>query len=115
MAALSRLRVLVLLVLVAAGLWIVFLLTRGDQVRLDCYGDPLPEGAIARIGSTRLRHCWAVSSLAFLHDGRTLAAGDDEIVRLWDSASGKEIRHFNAEVGQIRVMAVSPDGKHLAV
>jgi len=82
---------------------------------LDRYGDPLPEGAIARLGTIRLRHFWGASSPVLSRDGRVLMAGDQDILRFWDTTSGKEIRHFDAKIGQIRVMKTSPDGKHLAV
>jgi WD40 repeat protein len=83
--------------------------------RLDRYGDPLPEGAVARLGTTRFRHFWGPSCAALSPDGRVLVAGDEEVLRFWDTASGKEIRHFNAGVGQLRTMVVSPDGAYLAV
>src|SRR5262249_549603 len=55
----------------------------------------LPDGAVARMGSTRLRHGDAVSFAAYTPDGKALVtAGRDQMVRLWDLATGKEIRRF---------------------
>jgi WD40 repeat protein len=56
---------------------------------------PLPDGAVARMGSTRLRHGDAVSFAAYTPDGKSLVtAGRDQMVRLWDLATGQEIRRF---------------------
>lgn len=37
---------------------------------LDRYGDPLPEGAVARVGSVRLRHA-QLKAFTLVPDGRT--------------------------------------------
>jgi RNA polymerase sigma factor (sigma-70 family) len=56
----------------------------------------LPRGAIARMGTTRLRHGDAVFFAACTPDGKRLVtAGRDKTVRLWDLATGKEIRRFD--------------------
>jgi WD40 repeat protein/beta-lactamase regulating signal transducer with metallopeptidase domain len=61
----------------------------------DLYGDPLPAGALARLGTTRLRHGGDVTFVAFGRDGKTLlTAGQDNTLRVWDLASGREIRRF---------------------
>src|SRR5262249_28091733 len=41
------------------------------QPRADLHGDPLPEGAVARMGSTRFRHA-GLSNFAFLNGGKTI-------------------------------------------
>jgi len=56
---------------------------------VDLYGDPLPEGAIARMGSMRLRHGSGIFQAAFRNDGKVLmSAGGDGLVRFWDAATG---------------------------
>ena len=56
----------------------------------------LPSGVVARMGSTQLRHGDVVSFAAYMPDGRELVtAGRDKTVRLWDLATGKEIRRFD--------------------
>jgi RNA polymerase sigma factor (sigma-70 family) len=56
---------------------------------VDAAGDPLPEGAVDRLGSARLRHADAIVRAAFSPDGHTLLAGDrGGNVVAWDLASG---------------------------
>src|SRR5262245_31658506 len=65
----------------------------GEAVRTDAHGDPLPAGAVARLGSLKFVN----PSGTFATDGRTLALpGADGVVRLVDAATGRErlrIRH----------------------
>jgi WD40 repeat protein len=82
--------------------------------RTDACGDPLPEGAIARLGTVRLRPGAAVSSVAFSPDGKILASADwSRRIHLWDVASGKELRQIAEDQVGGRV-AFTPDGKTLA-
>ncbi len=61
----------------------------------DLHGDPLPAGALARLGTTRWRHGANITFVAFGPEGKTLiTAGEDHTVRLWDLATGQEIRRF---------------------
>src|SRR5262249_10680049 len=62
--------------------------------RLDFYGDPLPEGAIARLGTLRWRSDLGTYHLRYAPDGKTLATASRSRVVLWDVSSGKPIRKF---------------------
>src|SRR5262249_13616764 len=56
----------------------------------------LPAGAVARLGTVRFRHGDKVTFAAFGPEGKTLiTAGDDQTIRLWDVATGKELRRFD--------------------
>jgi RNA polymerase sigma factor (sigma-70 family) len=60
-------------------------------VRTDIYGDPLPPGVLARMGTVRLRH--ASTHLVFAPDGKAfLTCGTDGTLRHWDVATGKPLR-----------------------
>jgi WD40 repeat protein len=102
----------------------------------DLYGDPLPPGAVARLGTVRFRY--AATSVAYSPDGKILAAGGaDNRIRLLDAATGKEIRRLaghqartfspprnpkspldllvgSVGKGNVTSLAFSPDGKTLA-
>ena len=94
----------------------------------DYHGDPLPVGAIARLGSLRKRLDGGIHHAAFSVDKRTIAVAGSVVVKMegnnietknvlqfWDAGSGKNVRDFDvdgkAHIGNI---AFTPDGKTLA-
>lgn len=79
-------------------------------VRRDKYGDPLPVGAVARLGTVRLRDPDELKALAFSADGGRVASASARRVRVWDAATGGEL--FSAEGRE--PLAFSPDGRLLA-
>lgn len=87
--------------------------------RTDRYGDPLPEGAIARLGTIRFRSGAQVFSVAYSPDGRLLAtSGYDGTVCVWRTADGKEVFRIltpRTAVHGAPDIEFSPDGKLLGV
>jgi RNA polymerase sigma factor (sigma-70 family) len=87
----------------------------GRKPKVDLYGDLLPAGAVARIGTVRFRHGGQIEKIALAPDGRTLAAASrDQTVRLWNMTTGQEIRRLPNHEGSVRFVAYSPDGTRLA-
>lgn len=81
----------------------------------DRYGDPLPPGAMARLGTVRMRHGGGVCCTAFSPDGRILASGgEDQAIRLWDVATGKPMRALMGHQHQVNSLAFAPTGNTLA-
>jgi RNA polymerase sigma factor (sigma-70 family) len=87
----------------------------------------LPEGAVARMGGTQLRHGDRIHFVTFTPDGKNLVtAGADQTVRLWNAADGHERRRFDMPEtakdlatplrlqGGLFLTTLSPDGKLLA-
>lgn len=71
----------------------------GDNV--DLYGDDLPEGARARIGSTRFRHESGIDHLLFSPDGKILAVaggGSRSVTSLFDTTTGRRLGRLTGEV-----------------
>jgi WD40 repeat protein len=88
----------------------------------DFLGDSLPAGAVARLGTTRLRHK-STTSLRFSADNKELAttgiAWDSHgktvsAIRWWDAATGRLLRELQFP-GQVFNWAALPDGKRLAL
>ncbi len=57
-------------------------------------------------------HTSFVGALAFTPDGSRLASGSGDGVRLWDVATGREVRKFTSYL--VVAIAFSPDGRLLA-
>jgi len=66
-------------------------------------------------------HTASINDVAFTPDGRYLvSASDDKTIRVWDWKTGKTVRFLRGSMakgdeGKIYAMALSPDGKWLAV
>src|SRR5688572_2264970 len=81
----------------------------------DLPRDPLPPGAVASLGTTRLRHKHYVVSLAFSPDGKALASGGyDFMANVWDTATGLPRFALPRQGTYVYSVAYSPDGKVLA-
>jgi RNA polymerase sigma factor (sigma-70 family) len=82
------------------------------MVATDRLGDPLPDGAIARLGTVRFNHGDGLNALYFAADGKTIVSEGNGFVRLWEVRTGKEIGHFAAAKPAFDLRsALSPDGK----
>jgi WD40 repeat protein len=80
----------------------------------DRYGDPLPQGALRRLGTIRFNHplTWCI---AFSGDGRFLASGGgDKRIRLHDLDTGKQRAVLRGHTDVVRCLALSADGGWLA-
>ncbi len=85
----------------------------GAEIRLYPVGPdgkPAPRPAHLLAGHTDLVH-----ALDFSPDGKTLAScGYDKLIKLWDVASGKEVRTLKEHSDSVYAVAFGPDGKLLA-
>jgi WD40 repeat protein len=84
--------------------------------RLDVLGDPLPPGAVARLGTTRLRHIvgghGGAACLAFSPDSKVLITGDYPGYCAWDVATGRKLPWLSDTVPACAAQ-FSADGKAL--
>jgi RNA polymerase sigma factor (sigma-70 family) len=83
----------------------------------DAFGDPLPPGALVRMGTVRLRQ--PAQQVAFTPDGKALiSTGADHRIRTWDVGTGK-YRHGQRIEGtqdfDLSATTLAPDGKALLV
>lgn len=87
-----------------------------EQPTTDFYGDPLPPGAVARLGTSRWRPGNTVTRLAFSPDNKLVASGgwNDHFV-LWDAATGKVIQRYAPRHARLQAFAFQPNGRSLAI
>src|SRR5262245_59700925 len=92
--------------------------------RVDRAGDPLPDGALLRLGTTRWRAGAAIVLAGYLDEHTILTATQDHLVEVWDR-TGRAVRSFDVGGSTPRSertsslltfsqVALSADGKRLA-
>src|SRR5262245_54085364 len=89
-------------------------IAHGGKSKTDLNGAPLPEGALARLGTLRWRAGGEVQTISFTPDGKTIAAVTNRGLCLFDVATGKLTQHLHPPDTGFRDMAYSPDGTRLA-
>ncbi|MDB5310797.1 MAG: hypothetical protein JWO38_4999 [Gemmataceae bacterium] len=84
------------------------------RAQTDAFGEPLPDGAVLRLGSVLFRHA-GVRDFVLLPDGKSvLSSGSDHQLRTWDLATGRETRKV-PEPGNVPwLSSLSPDGRYAA-
>jgi len=89
------------------------LLDDGALVGLDTSGAALPDST--SVSAVRRSAASGCLSIALSADGGLAATGHtDGIIRLWETASGRELRQFTGHQDYVRSVAFSPDGSRLA-
>jgi WD40 repeat protein len=87
--------------------------------RLDLHGDPLPEGAMARLGTVRFQASEHVVAVALSPDGSTLATASRDSkspgtrVDFMDTATGKSLGKLDLADSVDTQMQFTADGKGL--
>jgi len=90
---------------------------QAKKVQVDRWGDPLPPGAIARLGTVRFRTGggYGFSELGFLADNKTVVSvTGGPSVEFWEAATGKLLREIRTDYIYIHSFALSPDSKYFA-
>jgi WD40 repeat protein len=82
------------------------------KVRTDRHGDPLPPGAIARLGTMRFQNEEDVKMLVHSPDGRWIASSVGYgTIRLWEAASGKEYLTLKEDSLELKDLIFVPAGE----
>jgi WD40 repeat protein len=90
------------------------------QRRTDLYGDPLPPGAVARMGTSRLWMPDPGCPITFAPDGKTLVSLVSGTAVAWEADTGRLIRRLfppdkhGPERFEVWEFGFSPDGKSFA-
>jgi WD40 repeat protein len=81
--------------------------------RVDVYGDPLPAGAIARLGSRRFRYGFLLPN-ALSADGSTLLSASGLSIHVWECRTGKLLLQLWGEsLLDFGSPFLSPDGRQV--
>jgi WD40 repeat protein len=84
--------------------------------RLDRHGDPLPKGALQRLGTLRYRQSTPIVAFAFAPDGKTYATANhvtpEFAVNLWSTTTGRLLLRCDVLHGRRPALAFTADDKN---
>jgi WD40 repeat protein len=86
---------------------------------MDRYGDPLPPGALTRLGTVHYR--FSTAGQAFLPDGKTIVSAEQgNAIVFWDARTGRRLRdidtgRFSIGMSMGRSVAYARDTRRMAV
>lgn len=93
-----------------------------EKIRKDIHGDPLPEGALARLGTIKLRPGDVIQNLAFSPDGKQIAcwtgrlySAEANALAIYEVATGNELRWTAAHDARCHALMWLRDGRGLAL
>jgi hypothetical protein len=55
----------------------------------------------------------SIYQVAFTSDSKHILSSGDNVIHVWDAATGKEVRRFEGHGDLVQAMAISPDGRRL--
>jgi WD40 repeat protein len=88
--------------------------TQKEPAKVDCFGDPLPPGVVARLGTVRFRHGGYWQDAVVSPDGKTLAVMTNwQTLYLWNAADGKLRKKIEADSPLFRAVAFTADGSEM--
>jgi RNA polymerase sigma factor (sigma-70 family) len=79
----------------------------------DVHGDPLPDSAVARLGTIRFTHGQGLRHLFFSPDGKTIYSEGGGWLRVWDAATGVERGQIVSTDHSLEQLVLTPDGERI--
>ena len=91
------------------------ILQRLDEIERQLNLPPKINSSVSPLDKTLTGHsCW-VQSVVYSPDGRYLASGGgDNTIKIWEIATGKELRNLTGHSGLLESLVYSLDGRYLA-
>ncbi|MBW3597035.1 MAG: WD40 repeat domain-containing protein [Planctomycetes bacterium] len=87
----------------------------GAEAKADQYGDPLPPGAVSRLGTVRYRRQDSIQQVAFTPQGELLAVTPAGELCYYEAATGKLLRKVQASARNSNAAALSQNRRWLAL
>jgi WD40 repeat protein len=95
------------------GLWVGASSLAFAEPPADQSDDPLPDGALLRLGSTRFHPPSSVYELAVSPDGKVVVSVGDQLMA-WDAETGKELWRASPDESDFRIRGTGYGGGRIA-
>jgi RNA polymerase sigma factor (sigma-70 family) len=91
-----------------------------EVARTDALGDPLPPGAVARLGTLRFQSGMWPTHIAATPDGKKLISFGYNLslaqhLTVWDAATGRVLRHVPLQQVAVQAATILPIGRGFAI